>query len=437
DQRNWSDASYKTYCVPLVFPFTYELDAPRSQSIKLALAGEATDTAAAAGQAPVTIQPAEATAPAMGLAVEAGWLENDGIIAASGVQHLVARIGPSLDAAFLARLANVAKDHALHLEVVIADRADPAAFLDEVRDTIGQIGLDPARIIALPEAYLGSHQPSGPWPDGTTPTDAVQAARQTFPGAAIGGGMLTNFTEFNRFPPNPDQCDFVTHANSAIVHAGDDLSVCETLEALPQIFESTAALAQGEPCHLGLLSIGMRTNPYGAELARNPAQVRHTMAHEDPRQKGLFAAAWAVGVLAATQAQPISSLCLGAPTGPFGVSYCKQSYRQAYFDDSDDAAVYPIFHVIRAATLMAGQLRLQPEGVPECLRAYGAGTSFMISNPSTEPRTLRLAVSAKVAVMNTETFTTAARDIDWLRNTPRLDASELTLEGYATAFADI
>ena len=436
DQRNWSDASYKTYCVPLVLPFTYELGAPRSQSIRLVLAGEDTDTAAAAGQAPVTIQPAESTAPSMGLAVEAGWLENGGIVAASGVQHLVARIGPSLDAAFLARLADVAEDCALDLEVVIADGADPAAFLGEVRDAIGQIGLDLARIIALPEAYLGSHQPSGPWPDGTTPTDAVQAARQAFSGAAIGGGMLTNFTEFNRCPLDPDQCDFVTHANSAIVHAGDDLSICETLEALPQIFESTAALARGKSCHLGLVSIGMRTNPYGAELARNPAQVRHTMAHEDPRQRGLFAAAWAVGVLAATQAQPISSLCLGAPTGPFGVSYSKQSYRQAYFDDRGDAVLYPLFHVVRAAALMAGQPRLQPEDMPEGLQVYGAGRSFMISNPSVEPRTLRLGDSARIAVLNAETFVAATKDINWLRNTPRRDTTELTMEGYATAFAD-
>jgi hypothetical protein len=373
----------------------------------------------------------------MGLAVEAGWLENDGIVAASGVQHLVARIGPSVDAAFLARVAEVAEGCELDLEVVIEDGADPAAFLGEVRDAIGQIGTEPARIIALPEAYLGSHQPSGPWPDGTTPAESGQAARQAFPGVAIGGGMLTNFTEFNRCPPDPDQCDFVTHANSAIVHAGDDLSVCETLEALPQIFESTAALAQGKPCHLGLLSIGMRTNPYGAELARNPVQLRHTMAHEDPRHRGLFAAAWAVGVLAATQAQPVASLCLAAPRGPFGLGYGKLDYPQAYFDDRDDAAVYPVFHVVRAAAHMAGQPLLKPEEVPEGLQAYGSGTSFMISNPSTETRTFRLGESARAAVLNAETFEAAARDIDWLRSTPRRDASELTLEGYATAFADI
>lgn len=437
DQRNWSDASYKTYCVPLVYPFTYEIDGPKTQTVKVTLSGSAPGRDTAPTDPGLVFQKFDGTAPAIGLALEPGWLGDERVIRDSGVQHLVARIGPTADDAFLARLAEVSGKCELDLEVVVPDRTDPEKALAEIRAGIGQSGLEPTRIMALPERYLGSFQPTGPWPEGATPGQVVAAARAVFPGADIGGGMLSNFTEFNRCPPDPAHCDFVTHASSAIVHAGDDLSVCETLEALPQIFESAVALAGGNSYRLGLVSIGMRTNPYGSQLAHNPAQVRHTMAHEDPRQRGLFAAAWAVGVLAATQGQAVASLCLAAPAGPFGMSYSKQDYPQAYFDDTKGTSVYPIFHVIRTAAAMAGHPRRRLLGLPDGLYGYGAGAGLMIANASSRAMSLRLGQSARVAILDSAAFAAATTDIDWLRNAPRHNATELTLEGYAVAFADI
>ncbi|NJR13485.1 MAG: hypothetical protein HC779_03585 [Phyllobacteriaceae bacterium] len=139
-----------------------------------------------------------------------------------------------------------------------------------------------------------------------------------FAGAAIGGGSLTNFTEFNRCRPEPSSCDFITYGNTAIVHAADDLSVIETLEALSHIFASASALAGGKPQHLGLFSIGMRSNPYGETWAANPRLERVPMALNDPRQTECFAAAYAIGVLAAAAEASIASIALAMVDGPLG-----------------------------------------------------------------------------------------------------------------------
>ena len=55
-----------------------------------------------------------------------------------------------------------------------------------------------------------------------------------------------------------------------LVHAGDDLSLTEGLEALPYVFKSTQAFAGGKPYRLFPTTIAMRANPYGASPAENP-----------------------------------------------------------------------------------------------------------------------------------------------------------------------
>jgi hypothetical protein len=151
----------------------------------------------------------------------------------------------------------------------------------------------------------------------------------------VGGGSLTNFTELNRCRPDPASVDFVTFGNTAIVHAADDLSVWQTLEALPDIFATARGIAGGKPLHLGLLSIGMRSNPYGAAVAPNPGLLKLPMAMDDPRQDTGFAAAYAVGVLARAAAAGADSLALAMAGGPLG-------------------AHGPLAEVVRAAAAMAG-----------------------------------------------------------------------------------
>lgn len=441
DQRNWSDASYKTYCVPLVFPFTYRIEEPTRQSIRLSLSGRNAAGDTGNRQAAVSWHGSDEIAPGIGLAVEPDWLSRDEVVAESGVGHLSVRLGPDLRAGELHPIASAAKGLDLDVELVVASGTDPKVALDRARSDLSDAGLDPARIIAFPEGYLASHQPSGPWPDGPTPGDATEAARRAFPDVRIGGGMLTNFTEFNRCPPDPAQCDFVTHGSTAIVHASDDLSVTETLEALPQIFESARALAGWRAYRLGLVSIGMRSNPYGAAVAANPAQVRRTMARTDPRQRGLFAAAWTVGVLAATQGQGIEAICPAAPSGPFGIAHARQPWSQPYFDELPEAGYFPIFHVVRAAAAMAGQRRLHVSGLPAGIHAYGVdlstGPRVLIANMTSGRVTVPMAQSVRAVVLDTQSFADAAVRADWAATAPAREGTRLLLEGYATAFAEV
>jgi hypothetical protein len=324
DQRNWSDASFKTYCRPLALPRPYLWasgeEVAQTVTLMLRETGE--------GAVPARAASGAARMPAVMLAVEDGLSPPFALAAFPGVGALWRVDGPA-GISGTAALAG----RKLAVEIVFDDLAGLSATLAALRAA----GVAPDRIAALPRPWLKSHQPEGPWPAPPLPADAIPMLRAAFPQALVGGGSLTNFTELNRWRPEPATIDFLTFGSSAIVHAADDRSVIETLEAWPDILASTRALAAGRPLHLGLCAIAMRSNPYGAGVAHNPGRQRITMAQDDPRQETTFAAAWAVALLAEMAAGGVESVALAMPDGPLG------------------AAGRPIGRVIRAAAAMAGQ----------------------------------------------------------------------------------
>ena len=157
--------------------------------------------------------------------------------------------------------------------------------------------------------------------------------------------MLSYFTELNRKRPPVATIDGVTCTTTPIVHAADDTSVMETLEALPAVVASMAAMAPGKSLHVGPSSIGMRHNPYGASTAPNPDRKRIAMAEDDPRQTGLFAAAWAVGYAAAIADTAVATLALNHLAGPQGLA-------------GSDGEIYPVFHVMAALCAAGGKPRI-------------------------------------------------------------------------------
>lgn len=332
DQRNWTDASFKTYCRPLDLPRPYIVRAGEEvrQKITLTLRAEGGDGRQAGDDAPSV----KAVMPAIQIAREQALTGSDAPpLHWLGVQGLQLRLSGDMT------LPGGLPDLPITLEIVTGP--DFAADLARAAASCSATELVPAAVVALPSPYLQSHQPQGPWPDGPSPTDLIPALRAQFPGVPVGGGMFTNFTEFNRRPPDPSLVDFTTFGTTAIVHAADDMSVLETLEALPQVIASAACLSAGRPMRLGLLSIGMRSNPYGASVAANPGgQERVPMAMEDPRQRTGFAAAFAIGLAAACARGGVASFAPAMTGGPLGMT--------------QEGRTNPLWHAVGALAALAG-----------------------------------------------------------------------------------
>jgi hypothetical protein len=250
-----------------------------------------------------------------------------------------------------------------------------------------------------------------------------ESVRRAFPAVAIAGGMHSYFTELNRRPPPADLIDLLTHSTCPIVHAADDFSVMETLQALPSVFASARALAKGKPYWIGPTAIGMRFNPYGEATMPNPDNARRAMVSMDPRQRGLFNAAWTLGYIAHAAAGGVSGLCLSATAGPFGIAWQKMNWPQPWFDDTANAtAVFPVYHVIAGFASRNGETVLDVENSnPESLAAVAVetdqGAELWLANLTAEPLTANIAgLGPQVSIqrLDSETFRQCCQGPDGL-----------------------
>ena len=339
DQRNWSDASYKTYVRPLALPWPYVLEqgVPFEQSVALEIAHKPGSSrkrvARNTGPSRVTIGGQEGTFPGVGvslhpdLAAEA--LAHPALLQDLRPQHLLLHFDPTAGhgesqlrvfADIISHASDIDKPEAV-LELVLPAQRDVRDELSEIAGMVAHAGLRLSGLLVSPAVDRQSTLPGSEWPACPPLAEIYQAARAAFPGITIGGGTLSYFTELNRKRPPAELLDFVSHCTCPIVHAADDLSVMQTLEALPHITRSTRALIGNDKAyHIGPSTIGMRHNPYGANVMENPENRRITMTSRDPRQSSLFAAAWMIGYAAATADAGLQSLTVGSLTGDLGLA---------------------------------------------------------------------------------------------------------------------
>jgi len=377
DQRNWSDASYKTYVRPLarLWPYVIPAGTPDRQSVRLAVSGAPASGAIAGGNAiEISIGESVGTMPRIGLVITpeeaAATEEQRGWLARSGVQDLLLTFD-AVEGHGAAEMAALARAGAgpmrRTLECILTCTGDLDTELGMIAAYVEQTGLDLDAIAVFPAPDLQSTPPGSAWP-ACPPLDQVYAAaRRAFPHLPLGGGMFGYFTEFNRKRVPTAQLDFVTHATCPIVHAADDLSVMQTLETVPHIMRSARAIVPDKPYRLGPITIGMRQNPYGSRTIPNPDNRRMPMARNDPRQSGRFAAAWTLGYVAGTEEARLDTLTLGALTGPLGII--------------GDDGPRPIFDTIEALAGIAGlSRRACRTSAPDIVAAICAGDTLLLAN---------------------------------------------------------
>lgn len=351
DQRNWSDASFKTYGRPLDLPWPFLLPAgvPVVQSVAVSVAGMPSPVVAT-GAVRVEIGPhTGARFPEIGLVVTAAEvpaaLALIDRLADVAPQRILCAFDPTAgdrpDAfAAFARL-RAAYPARYDLECVLDGKNDPAEELAAVAAAIAAGAMAFDTVAVSPAVDRQSTPPGSAWP-ACPPLEAVYAAaRAAFPGLALGGGMFSYFTELNRKRPPVALLDFVTHATNPIVHAADDDSVMETLGTLPAITRSARAIIGRRPYRIGPSTIAMRQNPYGSRTSPNPNGERVTMADDDPRQRGQFAAAWTAGYAAAIAPADLAVWVPAAFTGPRGLV-------------GPDGALLPVGETVRSLARLAG-----------------------------------------------------------------------------------
>jgi len=428
DQRNWTDASYKTYVRPLALPWPYTIakGAAIEQKVTLSVSGSALNIESNDRRSSVVIgKLIDGTSmPPLGIGLDpkdsGSTKEKVAVLKDAAPAHLVCYFDPRLGHSHkdLKQMAEVAKEIGaeLWLEFVIPSVENFEEDIREAGRGAAELGDPFSAVMVSPAPDLKCTLPGSPWPPCPPLEACYQAARKAFPGARIGGGMFSFFTELNRKRPPLDLLDFVTFTTVAIFHAGDDRSAMEGLESLPYLAKTVRSFIEDKPYHTGPSAIGLRMNPYGEAPMPNPNNIRQAMNGMDPRQRGLFAAAWSVGFVARFGKGGASALTLGGGTGEFGIAYAKEDYPQPWFDEN--GGIYPVYHVVKGLADLRGMPLVDLQiSTPDEIQAIGAkrdgSIELWIGNLTDRTKNVELTpkLTGKASILSAPDFERATKDL--------------------------
>jgi len=373
DQRNWTDASFKTFCTPLRLPFPAKLHAGDRVAQRVTLrivrdSGSESRIAPTLG-IDVPVVPAAPSQPAtirLTLNVNESGPDRLPQIGLGWSPH-----GTPLSEQEFARLRDLSLSHLsceLHLggepsgadfSQAAADAArlgvplDVAVFVSG--DAEAELAALVERLAALRPHVVRWHlHHENCW---STSWTLIEAARRKLaawdPRIPVGGGSRANFLELNRNRPPAGLADFVAWPVHPQEHSFDDASLFETVSAQRATVESARQFADGRPLVVGPITLNRRVNPYATGPAEIAAESQPP-ARVDRRQLSLFGAAWTLGSLKHLAEAGAAALTYFDTLGWLGVMERESGSPLPESFPSLSGAVYPLYFVLADAGEMKG-----------------------------------------------------------------------------------
>ncbi|MCL5998584.1 MAG: hypothetical protein M1546_21385 [Chloroflexi bacterium] len=358
DQRNWTDASFKTYCTPLRIPYPAEVKAgtriTQTITLSLQMAGVVPGETTPAVDEDVTfeLQPAvQLSLPRIGLGM--------------------AGHGQPLSEQEITRLKAL---NLSHLRVDLNLYGDVEVPLHRAIAAARGLGTSLEAALFLTDGaaheleYLGAvvlpafHPPVCTWliyhtAEKSTSAGWIELARSLLgsydSSARFGSGTNAYFTELNRTRPPAHLLDLVSYSVNPQVHAFDNASLVETLPAQGVTVQTAREFARDCPVAVSPVTLKPRFNPdaSGPEPPLTPGELP---AQVDVRQMSLFGAGWTLGSLKYLAESGCYSVTYHETTGWRGVMETAQGSLLPDRFQSTPGAVFPMYHVFADVGEFAG-----------------------------------------------------------------------------------
>jgi len=290
DQRNWTDASYKTYSTPLGLPFPVEI--ARGDNVRQSITFKISDR----DNMPAVEIPADESLPCRIFSpnrgsqklLKIGWVypgrlsagELD-LVKALPNGHIRLDVRPNTDTDVIVQaLADIEKSGKELIPFLHVDNETPDSFYLEALK-----GADCDRMAIVGCQHLK-----------IVPAERIEplkkAIRNRFGDLRIAAGSDAFFTELNRNRISKDMADAFVFSINPQVHAFDNLSITETLEGQEAVVKTALAISGGKPVWVSPVTLKMRWNPNatGEEIVPQdelPSDV-------DVRQLDPFCACWSL-----------------------------------------------------------------------------------------------------------------------------------------------
>ncbi|QHW00206.1 hypothetical protein [Spirosoma endbachense] len=316
DQRNWTDASFKTYSTPVALPFPVAVsvgDEFRQQVIfgqtKQSFSGEPSEPESRKWAA--ALDSAKPTRPQFGVGQRTGGpaltATEANLLKPLNLSHLRTDVFFSLpdwsrllsDAIADAELLEVP------LELAVFFGEEPLTELHLLQTVLREQNAEVGSILLFEAATLTTS-------DELLKT-VVPELRTEWAGLAIGGGTDDHFAGLNRNHFNTDWVDFVTYSVCPQAHATDELTITENIAGLLPTVLTARQFGGGKPIHISPVAF----KPRNITVA-NVADERQTNV-ADPRQATEFGAEWTRQSLTALADAGVASITCYQSHGPGGL----------------------------------------------------------------------------------------------------------------------
>lgn len=345
DQRNWTDASYKTYSTPLRLAYPVQIrEGDRVwQQVTIEAKGGTNATPDTGGPVRVTVDPARGRPiPPIGLGVASHGAplgdEDVALLKALRPAHLHLSLDLTLsgwrEALERATREAATLDAALAIEAIAGT---DGAGLADLAGAVSSSEVPIARVLV----FSGNDMDTG--------ESVLAAARDAFAQAGvdtlIGGGTRAYFTELNRATLPLAGMDVASYTINPQVHAFDNASLTETLTAQPETVRSARAIVGDRPLAVGPITLRPPFNPNatGPEPKPAPGELPSSV---DYRQPSLFAAGWLVGSLNALGNAGVDALTYFETTGWKGLIERRDHPLRVAKFHSWPGMVFPLYHVL-------------------------------------------------------------------------------------------
>ncbi|HEU0115264.1 MAG TPA: hypothetical protein VFQ80_11335, partial [Thermomicrobiales bacterium] len=343
DQRNWTDASFKSQSYPPRRGGMMTIRAGEHVRQKVTVTPIGSPPPATAAGGPIRIELGEAIGPVppigLGMASHGRALSDREIARLRPLRlaHLRADLRLADDyAAELARAVDAAKalDCGLELALHVADDAD--AHLAGLADRLGAAGARVDRVLVFHEAEPATERR---WVELTR-----RRLRAVAPDALFAGGTNANFCELNRFRPDGAAEDGVVYAITPQIHAFDEQSLAENLAGQAETVRTARAFGGGRPVVVSPVTLKPRFNSVATSAEPEPAPGE-LPSPVDPRQMSLFGAGWTVGSLKRLLESGVAAATYYETTGWRGVIAGDAPSSAPALFPSRPGMVFPMWHV--------------------------------------------------------------------------------------------
>lgn len=356
DQRNWIDASFKTFCTPLRLPFPVTVQAGEriAQAVTLRwhrpAHWEAVEPPAAGPEIAIGGEPI-GTLPEIGLGLpddpHAPTAREAERLRALRPAHLRADLNLS-DPAHpeqLRRALNCARTIGCGLELALTVSDEAAGELSRFLRLIEELRQPTRppihRVLIFHETEWST---SARW---------LQVARDRLPGLPLFAGTLANFAELNRGRPPLDLIDGLAFAAQPQEHASDNASLVETCAALRDTLATARSFAGNLPIAVTPITLKKRVNPYATGPAP-PEPADALPSRVDIRQMSLLGAAWTLGALKSLAEGGAASTTWYETIGWLGVLESESGCPRPDLFPSRPGMTFPLYHTLADANESPG-----------------------------------------------------------------------------------